>query len=69
MELILELNADEIKLCLFLIRIAQRISPRDSTNKRAIASLIKRFSDALEDPQKHHAYNKPRRMSWTRKVL
>jgi len=69
MELKLELNAEEAQLCLDKLRTAQLISPRDTTDKQALASLLKRFSDALEDPQKHHAYNKPRKMDWTRKSL
>ena len=69
MDLILELNAEEVELCRDALGTTKFISPRDTTNKQTTASLCKRLSDALKDPQKHHAYNKPRMMDWTRKAL
>ena len=67
--LVLELRGkEEIELVRDALATCKMVTPRDGSARLSIASLCKRLTEALENPEKHHAYRKPRVMPWMEKL-
>lgn len=67
-ELLVPLTTGEITLIRDALGTVKFLKPRES--KVTEASLCKRFTEILKDPNKHLAYlHSPRLMPWMRKTL
>ena len=66
--LVIELKGEEIKIMRDALATCKMVTPRDGSARLSIASLSKRLTEALENPEKHHAYRKPRVMPWMEKL-
>ena len=67
-ELLISITTEEITLIRNALGAVKFLKPRES--KVTEASLCKRFTEILKDPNKHLAYlHSPRLMPWTRKTL
>ena len=67
-ELLVPLTTGEITLIRDALGTVKFLKPRES--KVTEASLCKRFTELLKDPNKHLAYlHSPRLMPWMRKTL
>ena len=67
-ELLISITAEEITLIRNALGAVKFLKPRES--KVTEASLCKRFTEILKDPNKHLAYlHSPRLMPWMRKTL
>ena len=66
--LVIELRGEEIEVVRDALATCKMVTPRDGSARLSIASLCKRLTEALENPEKHHAYRKPRVMPWMQKL-
>ena len=66
--LVIELRGEEIEVVRDALATCKMVTPRDGSARLSIASLCKRLTEALENPEKHHAYRKPRVMPWMEKL-
>ena len=67
-ELLISITAEEITLIRNALGAVKFLKPRES--KVTEASLCKRFTEILKEPNKHLAYlHSPRLMPWMRKTL
>jgi len=62
--LVIELRGEEIEVVRDALATCKMVTPRDGSARLSIASLCKRLTEALKDPNKHHSYGKPRVMPW-----
>ena len=63
--LVIELKGEEIEIVRDALATCKMITPRDGKKRLDVASLCKRLNDAINDPDKHHAYRHPRKFPWT----
>ena len=67
-ELLISITAEEITLIRNALGAVKFLKPRES--KVTEASLCKKFTEILKEPNKHLAYlHSPRLMPWMRKTL